>query len=94
MARECTFKKDSGQSSAQDSGSNEASGPGTKKPGCFKCGQPGHFPKECKPGWTGLSFLALRAGTKRKMRRTPMARCQGLSVKGLWKWRSETAMML
>ena len=32
--------KDSGQSSARGSVSNDASGPGAKKQRCFKCGEP------------------------------------------------------
>ena len=43
MARDCKIKRDSGQSSARGSGSNEASGLGAKKQGCSKCGQPGRF---------------------------------------------------
>ncbi|XP_063727416.1 uncharacterized protein LOC134854966 [Symsagittifera roscoffensis] len=43
MASDCKSKSDSGQPSTRGSGSNEASGPGTKKQGYFKCGQPEHF---------------------------------------------------
>ena len=54
MARESKSRSDSGHSSAGN-GSDEASGPGAKKQGCFKHGQPEHFARECKQGGRGSS---------------------------------------
>ena len=60
MARDCKSKSGSGQSSARGNGSNEASGPGAKKQGCFKYGQPGHFTNSASRGGQVSSVVVLQ----------------------------------
>ena len=64
LARDCRSRSDSGQSGARGSGSNEASGPTSRKQGCFKCGQQGHFARDCKQAKTG--FFSCCATTSMK----------------------------